>query len=299
MAEMTLRLAVAAMLVLAGCAVRSQQELSVATEPERVDLPGVAAGRVVNFPAIDPVDGSLWFSWYAGDAFDQQTIVRAPRAGGGWGAPVPAVLPEGDRWGGRAPRFSADGRRLYFTSNRPRGATDSGRDWNIWMVERSGAGWGEPVLLPEPVNSPQTEIHAAITAGGDLFVPSRRPGGLGLTDVWRVPRRGDGWGPAEHLPAPINDARSQPDLWVAPNGSWMILVVTDHPQGLGGDDLFISRFVNGAWTTPVHLPAPINGPGYEYGPSVSPDGRTLYYNSERGGSVGIYAMPVSRLARYR
>jgi Tol biopolymer transport system component len=57
--------------------------------------------------------------------------------------------------------------------------------------------------------------------------------------------------------------------------------------------------VNGAWTTPVHLPAPINGPGYEYGPSVSPDGRTLYYNSERGGSVGIYRIPVSALAGYR
>ena len=113
-------------LVLAGCTVRSQHEVSMATDPERVDLPGVPAGRVVNFPTIDPADGSLWFSWYAGDAFDQQTIVRAPRVGG---------------------------------------------------------GWGEPVLLPAPVNSPQAEIHAAATAAGDLFVPSRRPGGLGVTDL--------------------------------------------------------------------------------------------------------------------
>ena len=271
----------------------------MATDPERVDLPGVPADRVVNFPAIDPVDGSLWFSSYTGEGFNRQTIVRAPRVGGGWGAPVPAVLPEGDRWGGRAPRFSADGRRLYFTSNRPHGAADTVPSWDIWMVERRGAGWGPPVPLPEPVNSDRAEIHAAATAAGDLYVPSRRAGGLGLTDVWRVPRRGDGWGPAEHLPAPVNDERSQPDLWVAPDGSWMILVVTDHPQGLGGDDLFVSRLVNGAWTTPLHLPAPINGPGYEYGPSVSPDGRTLYYNSERGGSVGIYRLPVSSLARYR
>lgn len=290
--------AVTAVLVLAGCAVRSAHELGTATDPVRVDLPGVPAGRTVNFPAIDPVDGSLWFSWYPGEAFDRQTIVRAPRVGGGWGAPVPAIVPEGDRWGGRAPRFSADGRRLYFTSNRPPG-TDTVPNWNIWMVERQGDGWGQPVPLPEPVNSRATEIHAAATSAGDLFVPSRRPGSLGLTDIWRVPGRGDGWGAAEHLPAPINDERSQPDLWVAPDGSWMILVVTDHPRGLGGDDLFISRIVNGAWTTPVHLPAPINGPGYEYGPSVSPDGRTLYYNSERGGSVGIYRIPVSALARYR
>jgi len=32
---------------------------------------------------------------------------------------------------------------------------------------------------------------------------------------------------------------------------------------------------------------------------MSPDGRTLYYNSERGGSVGIYRIPVSALARDR
>jgi Tol biopolymer transport system component len=46
----------------------------------------------------------------------------------------------------------------------------------------------------------------------------------------------------------------------------------------------------------VNLRAPIDGSGYEYGPSVSPEARTLYYNSERGGSVGIYRIPVAALS---
>src|SRR5215213_6215359 len=117
MREMIRRLptAVAAVLVLGGCAVHSAHEFSMATDPERVDIPGVASGLVVNFPAIDPVDGSLWFSTYRGEDFNRQTLVRAPRVGGGWGMPVPVILSRDDRWGARAPRFSPDGQRLYFT----------------------------------------------------------------------------------------------------------------------------------------------------------------------------------------
>ncbi|HEU0012936.1 MAG TPA: hypothetical protein VFQ45_04595 [Longimicrobium sp.] len=295
--------AVVVAMLLGGCAVRSETQLSAGTDavptPERVAIPGVPDGTVMNFPAIDPVDGSLWFSIYRGEDFNRQTLVRAPYQEGWWGIPVPVILTRDDRWGARAPRFSPDGQRLYFTSNRPRSASDTVPNWNIWSAERRGTWWGDLVSLPAPVNTDATEIHAAATAAGDLFVPSRRGGSLGLTDIWLVRRRGDGWDVPLHLPAPINDERSQPDLWVAPDGSWMVLVVTDHPQGLGGDDLFISRFVNGAWSTPVHLPAPINGPGYEYGPSVSPDGRMLYFNSERDGGVAIYRVPVSALSRYR
>lgn len=90
-------------------------------EPELV-APGVIStdGRHETFPALDPVDGSLWLSVYTND-FDQQTILRAERAGDGW-AP-PEVVTFSGRWGDRAPRFTPDGRRLYFTSHR-RGSAD-------------------------------------------------------------------------------------------------------------------------------------------------------------------------------
>ncbi len=238
------------------------------------------------FPMIDPVDGSLWFSRYE-RSFGAQTIWRAPRDGSGWGEAH--VAPFSGSWGDRAPRFSHDGTRLYFTSNRPQGDAESPGQFHIWQVDRRGGAWSEPVHLQAPVNvDGAPSIHLSVGSDGTLWVPSARPGGFGRSDIYRIAPSEMNGGTAERVGPPINDDRSQPDVLIAPDGSWMILAVTDHPEGYGGDDLWLSRRVNGAWTPPTNLGPAINSEEYEYGPSLSPDGVWLYFNSHRTGPSNIY-----------
>jgi hypothetical protein len=265
-----------------------------AQDAPRLIQPGViSTEKNETFPAIDPIDGSLWLSSYT-DNFDRQVIMRAARVGSEWQAPA-VVGFSGKSWGDRAPRFSPDGKRLYVSSNRPLPGRSGAGTFHLWVLERRGSDWSEPQPLPEPVNSSAADRHSSETRSGDLYVSSTRPGGAGRSDIYRMRRVGAGWSEAERLPAPINDALSQPDLLVAPNGRWMILVITDHPEGLGGDDLFLSRLENGAWTRPERLAEPINSKEYEYGPSLSPDGRTLYFTSHRRGSADIYSIPTVAL----
>ncbi len=48
--------------------------------------------------------------------------------------------------------MSPDGNRLYFTSNRPPDlAGPVLENSDIWYVDRSDGGWGEPVRFPDPV----------------------------------------------------------------------------------------------------------------------------------------------------
>ena len=253
--------------------------------------PGVISvkGRHETFPAIDPVDGSLWFSVYT-ESWDQQTIMRAPKSGDGWGPA--ATVPFSGASGDRAPRFSPDGRRLYFTSNRPIEGHPAG-DMNIWVTERTGSSWGEPRMVPAPVSTPNgRDVHAAVTSDGTLFVPSTRPGGAGNLDIWRVTSAGS----AENLGPPLNDARTQPDLWISPDGRWMILVITGHPDGPGEDDFFLSEFRNGAWSAPAVIKAAgVNSAEYEYGPWISPDRRYLYFTSHRSGDADIYKVELKAL----
>lgn len=263
----------------------------VQSQPEVVQ-PGVISvkGRHETFPAIDPEDGSLWFSVYT-DNWDRQTIMRAPKSGDGWG-PAVAVSFSGQS-GDRAPRFSPDGRRLYFTSNRPVEGHPAG-DMNIWVVERSGTGWGEPQMVPAPVSGPNgREVHSAVTSDGTLFFASNRPGGAGHLDIWRWKPGGQ----AENLGAPINDNKTQPDLWVSSDGRWMILVITGHPDGPGEDDFFVSEFRNGTWSAPAVIKTTgVNSAEYEYGPSISPDGRWLLFTSHRSaGDADIYRVEVKTL----
>lgn len=258
----------------------------------QVELVGegvVSTGRNETFPMEDPVDGDLWFSVYE-RGFNDQTIMVARRQGAGWG--TPEVAPFSGTWGDRAPRFAPDGSELYFTSNRPVDGKGEPGDMNIWRVERSGDGWGDPSLVEPPVSSPAPDIHVAVTPRG-FWVPSSRDGTLGRSDIFRVDRQSR---EVVHLPGPVNDEHSQPDLWVSPDETWMILVVTDHPSGHGGDDLYLSRFGE-AWSVPENLGPEINSPEYEYGPSLSRDGEWLYFTSHRAGSADVYRVPVDALPR--
>jgi hypothetical protein len=162
---------------------------------------------------------------------------------------------------------------------------------NIWRVARDGDGWTEPEPMGPPVNSPESDIHIAASDSA-LWIPSRRAGTLGGSDLYRVPV---GASEAQHVPAPLNDERSQPDLWISPDERWMILVVTDRPGGFGGDDLWVSRSDNGTWTVPENLGSIVNTEEYEYGPSLSRDGRHLYFTSHRSGSADVYRIPLAEV----
>lgn len=255
-------------------------------EPELVQDGVISTTRNETWPSIDPVDGSLWFSVYDSN-FDGQIILRAPKSGDKWGTPA-SVPFSTSAAGDRAPRFSPDGKRLYFSSNR---GSATPRGFHLWFVERRGQRWSDPVKLPEPVNSTAADRHSSETRDGDLFFSSTR---TGSNEIYHSKRTGSAWGPVELLPPTVNAAHRQTDLVVSPDGNWMLVVITNHPQGLGGDDLFLSRRVNGAWSALQHLPAPINSKEYEYGPSISPDGKMLYFTSHRrGGVADIYRVPVA------
>lgn len=255
--------------------------------------PGIISTSInETFPMVNPVDGSLWFSRYD-RGFADQTIWRAPRVGGEWGEAE--VVPFSGRWGDRAPRFAPDGSRLYFTSNRPGDGGTRPGPFHIWMVERTNDGWSAPVHLPEPINvAGAASIHVSVAGDGTLWVPSAREGGHGRSDIYHItttPARAENVGP------PINDEHSQPDVLIAPDGSWMIFAMTDHPDGYGGDDLWLSHFRSGAWSDPVNLGPAINSSDYEYGPSLSPDGEWLYFNSHRDGVSNIYRVPLAAVLR--
>jgi Tol biopolymer transport system component len=290
---MVTRAVVTVAMIAFGCAEPESQKAEV--EPTTgaspvVELVGqgvISTERNETFPAENPVDDSLWFSVYD-DSFDAQTIMLARRTERGWAAPE--VAPFSGEWGDRAPRFSMDGTILYFSSNRPRTPNGSPADMNIWQVHRAGDSWGKPELMGSPLNSDAEDFHTS-TTNQAIWLASNREGGRGRSDIYRVGENGG----VEHLAAPINDENSQPDLWVSPDESWMILAITDRPGGYGGDDLYLSRFDGESWSVPTNLGPEINSAEYEYGPTVSADGEYLYFTSHRRGSADVYRVLLETL----
>jgi hypothetical protein len=250
-----------------------------------------SASREVS-PAISPDGLSLYYYSDRPGGFGADDIYASRRAmlGAAWGPPVNLGATINSASREFAMSFSPDGHWLYFTSDRPGGVGGSDAYQSFRVNVNDDFGWQAPTNLGPPVNT--TAFDGAISYfenGGQpqLFFGSGRPGGLGGIDIWVTTRQADGsWG----LPTAMPEL-SSPTAENRPNiraDGLEIFLYSDRPGGVGGNDLWVSTrpTVDSPWSTPVSLPAPVNATASEQHPSLSTDGRTLFFASDRASGSG-------------
>jgi len=144
-------------------------------------------------PTITPDGLELYFSDYAGD--------QPPRPGGcgrmdiwvtrrmsrdaPWGEPENPGAPINTPSADGEPSLSADGLLLFFRSDRFGGCGEN----DLYVTRRATLAdpWGRPENLGARVNSHSQEFASHLSADGStLYYGSRRPGGYGSVDLWRV-----------------------------------------------------------------------------------------------------------------
>ncbi|AUD05837.1 OmpA family protein [Spirosoma pollinicola] len=128
------------------------------------------------------------------------------------------------------PALSADGRQLYFVSDRPGG---KGRR-DIWRSDLGADGnWAEPVNLGEPVNTPANEASPFIHANGQsLFFASEGHIGLGGYDLFVTDQGASGWSAPTNLGYPINTSEDQASLFVTANGTRAYYSFEEQKEGV-------------------------------------------------------------------
>ena len=183
-----------------------------------------------------------------------------------------------------SPFLSADGGRLYFTSFA--GGLFRKRE-TIWYVERSAAGWGPPESLPF-VGTPSAAHWAfSMTEDGTLY--------FGFDGEIYVAECNQGvYEPASPIGPPINSSGLDEMPYVSPDGSYMLFVSDGHADHMGNIDLYLSiHEADGSWGAPIHLPSPVNSAYQDLYPTISPDGRYLFFLSTRSGSHRAYWVDAS------
>jgi len=232
------------------------------------------------------------------------TIYTSTLRDGRWSEPV--VAPFSGTHSDIDPFITPDGQRLYFSSIRPvKGASRS--DIDIWMVERTAQGWGEPIHLGPEVNSPDDELYPSASSDGTLYFASgpQAPAAGKHYDIYRARRAGESFRAREALSPAINTTPAATDA--GPQAAWdfnpevsadgTLLVFTSlRPGGHGLGDLYASRFVGGEWTRAENLGPEVNTAADEYHPTLSRD-RTQLYFVRRGPSAGdFYSVPTASIS---
>jgi Tol biopolymer transport system component len=251
----------------------------------------ISTGDFDSHPAFTP-DGKTLYFLRSTPNFTFWTILVSHFERGAWS--TPEVAPFSGQYSDADPFITPDGSRFYFISNRPVAGKQK-QELDIWVMEKTGAGWSEPKNLSAPVNSEGNEWYPTITREGTLYFGSDRPGGKGRTDLYRSLLVNGKYAEPENLGDVINTQFNEFEPYIAADESFLIFMGGGRPDGLGGFDLYISYNRQGTWTKPVNLGDKINSNGNEYSPMISPDGKYFFWASTRA----VTDMPFEKRLTYR
>jgi dipeptidyl aminopeptidase/acylaminoacyl peptidase len=221
------------------------------------------------------------------EAIDETRIMCVREGSTGWREPAPLPFAAA---GSRSPALSPDGRRLYFVSSAPGTGGGGGAPRQaVWEVERGNGGWGRPRVATRLPKLPPGKMTLALSfaANGNLYFDVGGPGETGRW-VWAIyvaEVRNGRYGEPQPLGAPVNEGRVNQNPFVAPDESFM-LFSSWREGSLGGGDLYVSfRRPGREWSQPRRLPEGVNTRAQERFPSMSPDGRYLFFNRSGGESL--------------
>jgi len=245
--------------------------------PPAASAPEVFAPGVVSGPSND-ADAS--FTPEGDDVVFARdgAILLSRRSPAGWS--TPRIAPFSGRWMDAQPTLAPDGSALVFVSNRPLAEGDATHpSGNLWRVERHGGAWGEPVLLPAVVNRDASIWGPSVAGDGSVYFMDRL-GGKGPFKLWRAQWRDGAW--AEPVLQALGDAAMQQvDPAVAPDESFIVFSAK-HSDTDEHERLYIAFREGAGWGEAIDLGAPVNLPGSDSNESrLAPDGRTLYFASDR------------------
>ena len=149
--------------------------------------------------------------------------------------------------------------------------------------------------IGKELNSPFADYAPVINAdGSEMYFTSRRPvtkkekknATASSENIYYTTFDANNkkWITSSILPTPINDPKRFNSVIAISNDGQRMLLYRDDKYGNG--DIFESVLNGKTWSNPEKLPAPINSEYMESSASISPDGRTIFFVSNRPGGQG-------------
>ena len=248
-----------------------------AAEPE-VFAPGVISHGFHELGITFSPDGNEFFYITSDARYQHYVLLHVEQRDGRWSAPK--VAPFAASLSVYSASLDSGGNTLFFTG-RPLATTTGERaEHDIFIVKKKNGRWGAAENLGEPVNSDGSESSVSVARDGTLFFS--RPDENHSSDIWKAVWDGDRYEEPTRLGPTVNSESSEARPYIAPDQSYL-LFQSDRKDSLGFMDIYISlRAEDGSWGEPVNLGPGVSSTASDFAPSVTPDGRFLFFSSYRG-----------------
>jgi outer membrane protein OmpA-like peptidoglycan-associated protein/tetratricopeptide (TPR) repeat protein len=143
-----------------------------------------------------------------------------------------------------------------------------------------------PKNLGTNINNAGDQYLPALTADGKTLIFSMVVGeAYGHEDFYKSEKVDGEWQRSTPLTA-VNTQNSEGAHAISADGSFLLFTACKRKTGFGSCDLFYSELKCGEWSEVKVMDRPVSSGSWESQPSISADGKTIYFASDREGSLG-------------
>jgi outer membrane protein OmpA-like peptidoglycan-associated protein len=186
--------------------------------------------------------------------------------------------------------FSPDGQRIYFSRCKPN--EQSEMICAIYVSEKRGQNWSEPVKLPKEINDPKygasmPSIAIDPTKGNDvIYFVSNKKDGRGGMDIWysSFDKKNKVYKEPKNAGAKINTAGDELSPFYD-NESRSLYFSSDGLAGLGGFDIYRVTGNGKKWLDPENIGRPYNTGADDIFFTISVNRREGFFVSNRKGGT--------------
>jgi outer membrane protein OmpA-like peptidoglycan-associated protein len=153
----------------------------------------------------------------------------------------------------------------------------------------------DPINLGQGINTKFDEYWPSLSADESTLVftrqipidPNRYDGTQASMqeDLFVSFRKNDEWTTAMPIPGGVNTPLNEGAQCISADGNTIIFTACNRPDGLGSCDLYIMFRRSNKWTEPKNMKS-VNSPSWDSNPSLTADGRILFFASSRPGGFG-------------
>jgi outer membrane protein OmpA-like peptidoglycan-associated protein len=153
---------------------------------------------------------------------------------------------------------------------------------NILLIEKE--------ILPEPLNQFKLQYFPVLTADSKKIIFVKRDGlqNFEHEDIFvsYFSEVKQTWSQPESISRNINTNYNEGTCTISADGNILIFSSCETPDTLGDCDLYIAYKINDTWQRPVNMGKNVNSRFWDSQPSLSADGRIMFFSSNRRGGYG-------------
>jgi hypothetical protein len=209
-------------------------------------------------------------------------IIRLSKTNQQWGNPSIASFSGNHH--DIEPFLAHDGLKLYFASRRPANSEDTGKDYDIWYVERLSTTkeWSYPINIGSSINTDKNEFYPSLAINNNLYFTANYSDSKGKDDIYVSHYKDGKYQQPYSLSESINSQGEEYNAFIAPDESYLIFGAYKRKDSLGSGDLYISyKDSDNKWSKAENMGDKVNSQAMDYCPYVDIDNQLLYLTSKK------------------